>query len=85
MSVLEIADGVFEVKSTAGNTHLGGDDWDDAVMNWLVKTFKDTEGVDLSSDKMAVQRLKEAAEKAKIELSAVQETTGQPALHHRDG
>ena len=75
VSVLEIADGVFEVKSTAGDTHLGGDDWDDAVMNWLVKPFKDTEGVDLSQDKMAVQRLKEAAEKAKIELSSVQETT----------
>ena len=75
VSVLEIAEGVFEVKSTHGDTHLGGDDWDDAVMAWLVKTFKDTEGVDLSNDKMAVQRLKEAAEKAKIELSAVQETT----------
>ena len=75
VSVLDIADGVFEVKSTHGDTHLGGDDWDDAVMEWLIKTFKDTEGVDLSADKMAVQRLKEAAEKAKIELSAVQETT----------
>ena len=75
VSVLDIADGVFEVKSTHGDTHLGGDDWDDAVMEWLVKTFKDTEGVDLSADKMAVQRLKEAAEKAKIELSAVQDTT----------
>ncbi len=75
VSVLEIADGVFEVKSTAGDTHLGGDDWDDKVMGWLVKTFKDTEGVDLGQDKMAVQRLKEAAEKAKIELSSVQETT----------
>ncbi len=75
VSVLEIADGVFEVKSTAGDTHLGGDDWDQKVMDWLVKTFKDTEGVDLSADKMAVQRLKEAAEKAKIELSSVQETT----------
>jgi molecular chaperone DnaK len=75
VSVLEIADGVFEVKSTAGDTHLGGDDWDDAVMAWLVKTFKDTEGVDLSTDKMALQRLKEASEKAKIELSSVQETT----------
>jgi len=63
VSVLDIADGVFEVKSTHGDTHLGGDDWDDAVMEWLVKTFKDTEGVDLSADKMAVQRLKEAAEK----------------------
>jgi len=75
VSVLEIADGVFEVKSTAGDTHLGGDDWDDAIMKWLIKSFKDQEGVDLGSDKMAVQRLKEAAEKAKIELSAVQETT----------
>ena len=75
VSVLEIGDGVFEVKSTSGNTHLGGDDWDQRVIDWLVKTFKDTEGVDLSNDKMALQRLKEAAEKAKIELSAVQETT----------
>jgi len=74
VSVLEIGEGVFEVKSTSGNTHLGGDDWDQKVMDWLVKTFKDTEGVDLSSDKMAMQRLKEAAEKAKIELSSVQET-----------
>ncbi|PZS16956.1 MAG: molecular chaperone DnaK, partial [Acidimicrobiales bacterium] len=73
VSVLEIGDGVFEVKSTAGNTHLGGDDWDQRVIDWLVKTFKDTEGVDLSKDKMALQRLKEAAEQAKIELSAVQE------------
>ena len=74
VSVLEIAEGVFEVKSTSGDTKLGGDDWDDAVMEWLVKSFKDTEGVDLSADKMAVQRLKEASEKAKIELSSVQET-----------
>jgi molecular chaperone DnaK len=74
VSVLEIGDGVFEVKSTSGNTKLGGDDWDDKVMDWLVKSFKDTEGVDLSNDKMAMQRLKEAAEKAKIELSSVQET-----------
>jgi molecular chaperone DnaK len=74
VSVLEIGDGVFEVKSTSGNTKLGGDDWDEKVMDWLVKTFKDTEGVDLSNDKMAMQRLKEASEKAKIELSSVQET-----------
>ncbi|MBU6233171.1 MAG: molecular chaperone DnaK [Acidobacteria bacterium] len=74
VSVLEIADGVFEVKSTAGDTHLGGDDWDEAIMQWLIKSFKDTEGVDLSTDKMAEQRLKEAAEKAKIELSSLQET-----------
>jgi len=75
VSVLEISEGIFQVKATSGNTHLGGDDWDQRVMDWLIKTFKDTEGVDLSNDKMALQRLKEAAEKAKIELSAVQETT----------
>jgi len=74
VSVLEIAEGVFEVKSTSGNTHLGGDDWDQKVIDWLVKSFKDTEGVDLSKDKMAAQRLKEGAEKAKVELSSVQET-----------
>src|SRR6516162_4838264 len=60
VSVLEIGDGVFEVKSTSGNTKLGGDDWDDKVIEWLVTEFKNTEGVDLSSDKMAMQRLKEA-------------------------
>jgi molecular chaperone DnaK len=74
VSVLEIGDGVFEVKSTSGNTHLGGDDWDQRVIDWLVTEFKNTEGVDLAADKMALQRLKEAAEKAKIELSSVQET-----------
>ncbi len=74
VSVLEIGDGVFEVKSTSGNTKLGGDDWDDKVIEWLVTEFKNTEGVDLSQDKMAMQRLKEAAEKAKIELSSVQDT-----------
>ncbi len=74
VSVLDIGDGVFEVKSTSGNTHLGGDDWDQRVIDWLVTEFKNTEGVDLSIDKMATQRLKEAAEKAKIELSSVQET-----------
>ena len=74
VSVLEIGDGVFEVKTTSGDTHLGGDDWDQAVMDWLVKEFKNIEGVDLAADKMAVQRLKEAAEKAKIELSQQQQT-----------
>src|ERR1700751_2781325 len=74
VSVLEIGEGVFEVKSPSGNTHLGGDDWDDKVIEWLVTEFKNTEGVDLSTDKMAMQRLKEAAEKAKIELSSVQDT-----------
>ncbi len=74
VSVLEIGDGVFEVKSTNGDTHLGGDDWDQRIMDWLVAQFKAAHGVDLAADKMAVQRLKEAAEKAKIELSQVQST-----------
>jgi molecular chaperone DnaK len=75
VSLLEIGDGVFEVKATHGDTQLGGDDWDQRVIDWLVKTFKDNHGVDLSADRMAMQRLKEAAEKAKIELSQVAETT----------
>jgi molecular chaperone DnaK len=74
VSILEIGDGVFEVKSTHGDTNLGGDDWDQAVIDWLVDQFKSAHGVDLSKDNMAVQRLKEAAEKAKIELSQVQST-----------
>ena len=69
VSVLELGDGVFEVKSTSGDTKLGGDDWDEAVIDWLVASFKGDHGVDLSADAMAMQRLKEAAEKAKIELS----------------
>jgi len=74
VSVLEIGDGVFEVKSTHGDTELGGDDWDQRVIDWLVDAFKGAHGVDLSKDSMAMQRLKEAAEKAKIELSQVAET-----------
>ncbi|CAN5620275.1 molecular chaperone DnaK [soil metagenome] len=74
VSVLEIGEGVFEVKATHGDVHLGGDDWDQRVIDWLVSSFKSKEGVDLSADKMAVQRLKEAAEKAKIELSSTQST-----------
>jgi len=74
VSVLEIGDGVFEVKSTHGDTHLGGDDWDQRVIDWLVQQFKGAHGVDLAQDKMALQRLKEAAEKAKIELSQTQQT-----------
>ncbi|MGN6694899.1 MAG: molecular chaperone DnaK [Aquihabitans sp.] len=74
VSVLEIADGVFEVKSTHGDTSLGGDDWDQKIIDWLVEGFKGDHGVDLSKDNMALQRLKEAAEKAKIELSQVQST-----------
>src|SRR6187401_3255988 len=74
VSVLEIGDGVFEVKSTHGDTHLGGDDWDQRIIDWLVQQFKAAHGVDLSADRMAAQRLKEAAEKAKIDLSQVQAT-----------
>jgi molecular chaperone DnaK len=70
VSLLEIGDGVVEVKATSGDNHLGGDDWDDAVVEWLVTQFKNAHGVDLSKDKMAMQRLQEAAEKAKIELSS---------------
>ena len=75
VSLLELGDGVFEVKATSGNTQLGGDDWDQRVIDHLVTTFRNQHGVDLSKDKMALQRLKEAAEKAKIELSTTQQTT----------
>ena len=74
VSILDLAEGVFEVKATQGNNHLGGDDFDKKVMNWIISEFKKTNGVDLSRDKMALQRLKEAAEKAKIELSGVLST-----------
>ena len=70
ISILELGDGVFEVKSTNGDTHLGGDDWDRAVINWLIKEFKNDTGIDLSGDAMAMQRLREAAENAKIQLSS---------------
>ncbi|HEX8054151.1 MAG TPA: molecular chaperone DnaK, partial [Thermoleophilaceae bacterium] len=74
VSVLEIAEGVFEVKATAGDNHLGGDNFDKAIVDWLVKEFKASQGIDLSQDKMALQRLYEAAEKAKVELSTTQES-----------
>jgi len=74
ISILELGDGVFEVKSTNGNTHLGGDDFDGMIINWLADEFKKDEGIDLRKDPMALQRLKEAAEKAKIELSSSTET-----------
>ncbi|MEA2330155.1 MAG: molecular chaperone DnaK, partial [Thermoleophilaceae bacterium] len=74
VSVLDIGDGVFEVKSTAGDNHLGGDNFDKAIVDWLVAEFKKAEGVDLSADKMALQRLYQEAEKAKTELSSAQET-----------
>ena len=75
VSLLEIGEGVVEVKATSGDNHLGGDDWDNAVVAWMVKKFKDANGVDLAADKIAAQRLQEAAEKAKIELSSSSETT----------
>jgi len=75
ISILELGEGVFEVKSTNGDTHLGGDDFDKRVIDWIVAEFKKQEGIDLSSDPMALQRLKEAAEKAKCELSSTMETT----------
>ena len=83
VSLLELAEGVIEVKSTSGDNHLGGDDWDERVIDHLVKTFRGQHGIDLSQDKMAMQRLREAAEKAKIELSAAHHHQHQPALHHR--
>jgi molecular chaperone DnaK len=75
VSLLDLGDGVFEVKATSGNTNLGGDDWDQRIIEHLVKSFKNAHGIDLSKDKMASQRLKEAAEKAKVELSSTQSTT----------
>ncbi|MCQ2604301.1 MAG: molecular chaperone DnaK [Spirochaetia bacterium] len=74
ISILELGDGVFEVKSTNGDTHLGGDNFDQEIIRWLIDTFKGDTGIDLSKDRMALQRLKEAAEKAKIELSSAQST-----------
>ena len=74
VSILEISEGVFEVKSTSGDSKLGGDDWDQRVMDWLIDKFKSSTGIDLSKDKMAVQRIQEGAEKAKIELSSTSET-----------
>ncbi len=74
ISILELGDGVFEVKSTNGDTHLGGDNFDQIIIKWLIDTFKNDNGIDLSKDRMALQRLKEAAEKAKIELSSTQST-----------
>ncbi|MDT5063879.1 MAG: molecular chaperone DnaK, partial [Mycobacterium sp.] len=75
VSLLEIGEGVVEVKATSGDNHLGGDDWDDRIVTWLVDKFKATAGIDLTKDKMAMQRLREAAEKAKIELSSSQSTS----------
>ena len=82
VSVLEIGDGVFEVKATAGDNHLGGDNFDKAIVDWLVAEFKKARAIDLSQDKMALQRLYEAAEKAKIELLDHAGDADQPAVHH---
>jgi molecular chaperone DnaK len=84
ISVLDIGDGVFEVKATNGDTHLGGDDLDQAVMNWLIEEFRRENGIDLSKDMMALQRLKEAAEKAKCASCPRRPALvgDQPALHH---
>ena len=82
ISVLEVGEGVVEVKSTNGDTHLGGDDFDQLVVEWMTAEFKKTDGIDLGKDRMALQRLKEAAEKAKIELSSVDGDRDQPAVHH---
>src|SRR5207237_10146786 len=74
ISILEVGEGVVEVKSTNGDTHLGGDDIDKRIMDWIVEEFRKDQGIDLSKDRMALQRLKEAAEKAKMELSTIMET-----------
>jgi molecular chaperone DnaK len=74
VSLLEIGEGVVEVRATSGDNHLGGDDWDDRIVNWLVDKFKGTSGIDLTKDKMAMQRLREGAEKAKLELSSSEST-----------
>ena len=83
ISILELGEGVFEVKATNGDTHLGGDDFDQRVIDWLLAEFKKDQGIDLSKDQQALQRLKEAAEKAKIELSLDRDDRDQPAVHHR--
>ena len=83
ISILEIGDGVFEVKATNGDTFLGGEDFDQRIIDYLADEFKKEQGIDLRNDRLALQRLKEAAEKAKIELSSTHPDRDQPALHHR--
>ena len=83
VSILDIGDGVVEVRATAGDTHLGGDDFDRRLVDYLADEFQRDNGIDLRADPQALQRLFEAAEKAKVELSSVTQTTDQPAVHHR--
>src|SRR5690606_8488246 len=75
VSILELGDGVFEVKATSGNNHLGGDDFDQRIIDWIAEEFRKEHGIDLRQDRMALQRLRQAAEKAKIELSGITQTT----------
>ena len=75
VSILDVGEGVFEVLATAGDNRLGGDDWDNRIVDWMTAEFKKSEGIDLKNDRMAMQRLREAAEKAKVELSSMTETT----------
>ena len=84
VSVLEVSEGLIEVVATNGDTHLGGDDWDLAVVDWVTSEFLREQGIDLKQDRQALQRIREAAEKAKIELSSVMQTRNQSALHHRE-
>ena len=83
ISILEVGEGVVEVKSTNGDTHLGGDNLDHRIIDWIIAEFKKSDGIDLGKDRMALQRLREAAEKAKMELSTVMEIRDQPAVHQR--
>ena len=82
ISILEVGDDTVEVKSTNGDTHLGGDDFDQKIISWIIDEFKKDQGIDLSKDSLALQRIKEAAEKAKIELSTAHGNGNQPAVHH---
>ncbi len=82
ISILEVGEGVVEVKATNGDTHLGGDNLDQRIIDWIASEFKKSDGIDLSKDRMALQRLQEAAEKAKMELSTVMRDRHQPAVHH---
>ena len=82
VSILELGDGVFDVLATAGDNKLGGDDFDQKIIDYMVEEFKKENGIDLSTDKMALQRLKDAAEKAKKDLSGVTSTQNQLAVHH---